>query len=366
VNITIAGAGVIGCAIAHELASRGAEVRVLDSRVPGGGATRASAGILAPYIEGHDAKLLALCARSLDLYDDFIRRVVSEAGDDVEFERSGTLEIALNLDQANALKRRARSLAHARIEHALLDAAEVRRLEPSVTPETVAGLLIRGHGYVAAGDLTRALASAAIRHGAAFDIGAAVSIEGGAGEKPARVRTAGASIETDAVIIAAGSWSTGLGGVSAVPDAVKPVRGQLLQFRLPDRRAERILWGSDSYLVARRDGSVLAGATVEDVGFDERATATGVQQLLHGALTLMPALRDACFDGVRVGLRPKTRDELPAVGASSTMPHVFFATGHYRNGVLLAPLTARLVADLVLDGKADEHLAFVQPRRLGL
>jgi thiazole synthase len=155
-------------------------------------------------------------------------------------------------------------------------------------------------------------------------------------------------------------------GVSASPDVIRPIRGQLLQLRLPARPAERVLWGQDCYLVARCDGAVLAGATVEDVGFDERATLTGVQQLLHSAVALMPALQDAIFEDVRVGLRPKTRDELPAVGASSTMPHVFYATGHYRNGVLLAPLTARVVADLVLDGKAGEELAVMKPQRLGL
>jgi glycine/D-amino acid oxidase-like deaminating enzyme len=207
------------------------------------------------------------------------------------------------------------------------------------------------------------LTSAAMRLGAAFDIGTVASVEGGS---VARVRTANAVIESDAVIVAAGSWSSGLGGVDVVPEAVKPIRGQLLQLRLPSRAAERVIWGSNCYLVARQDGTVLAGATVEDVGFDERATSSGVQELLQGALSLMPVLRGAAFEEVRVGLRPRTRDELPAVGASSTMRHVFYATGHYRNGVLLAPLTARVVADLVLDGKADESLARLDPRRLGL
>ncbi|HVG69871.1 MAG TPA: glycine oxidase ThiO [Vicinamibacterales bacterium] len=362
-NVTIAGAGVIGCAIAHELAARGARVRVLDGRGPGGGATRASAGILAPYIEGHDPAILALGVRSLDLYDEFVRRVVSDSSEEVEYERNGTLEVAITLDEAMALRRRARALAGSRIEHALLDAGDVRRLEPEITPAAVAGLHVRAHGYVAAGGLTRALTSAAMRLGAAFDIGTVASVEGGS---VARVRTADAVIESDAVIIAAGSWSSGLGGVDVVPEAVKPIRGQLLQLRLPSRAAERVIWGSNCYLVARQDGTVLAGATVEDVGFDERATSSGVQELLEGALSLMPVLRGAAFEEVRVGLRPRTRDELPAVGASSTMRHVFYATGHYRNGVLLAPLTARVVADLVLDGKADESLARLDPRRLGL
>ena len=362
-NITIAGAGVIGCAIAHELAARGARVRVLDSRGPGGGATRASAGILAPYIEGHDPAMLALGVRSLHDYDDFIRRVTSDARQDVEYERKGTLEIAMSLDEAMALRRRARTLTGSRVDHTLLDAGDVRRVEPAVTAEAVAGLHVQTHGYVAAGELTRALVSAAMRHGAAFDIGTVASVEGGA---VARVRTTDAVIDSDVVIIAAGSWSTSVQGVAATPDTVRPIRGQLLQLRLPGRCAERVIWGSDCYLVARQDGTVLAGATVEDVGFDERATSSGVQQLLASAFSLMPALRGAVFEEVRVGLRPKTGDELPAVGASSTMPHVFYATGHYRNGVLLAPLTARLVADLVLDGKADESLALLDPERLGL
>ena len=230
-------------------------------------------------------------------------------------------------------------------------------------PDAVAALHVHGHGYVAAGELTRALVSAAIRRGAAFDIGTVTSVEGGA---VARVRTAAAVIESDVVVVAAGSWSTGVHGVAATPDVVRPIRGQLLQLRLPHRCAERVIWGSDCYLVARQDGTVLAGATVEDVGFDERATSAGVQQLLGGAISLMPALRAAVFEEVRVGLRPKTRDELPAVGASSTMPQVFYATGHYRNGVLLAPLTARLVADLVLGGKGDESRPLLDPQRLGL
>jgi glycine oxidase len=363
VNISIAGAGVIGCAIAHELASRGARVRVIDSRGPGCGATRASAGILAPHIEGHDRALLALGVRSLELYDSFLERLSRDAGQQVEYERKGTLEIAVSLDEAMALRRRARTLAGAHINHTLLDAGGVRRLEPEATSAAVAGLHVHGHGYVAAGELTRALVSAAMRAGAAFDVGIVASVEGG---PAARVRTADAVIESDVVIIAAGSWSTSLDGAAAAPDAVKPIRGQLLQLRLPRRTVERVIWGSHCYVVPRHDGSVLVGATVEDVGFDERATSSGVQQLLDASLTLMPALRGAAFDEVRVGLRPKTRDELPALGASSTMPNVFYATGHYRNGVLLAPLTARLVADLVLDGRADESLAPLDPRRLGL
>jgi glycine oxidase len=362
VNITIAGAGIVGCAIAYELATRGARVRVIDARDPGGGATRASAGILAPHIEGHDPTLLTLGERSLALYDDFARRVATDGGQSVAYERNGTMEVAFTLDQANVLKRRARALTNAQIEHTLLNAADVRRLEPAVTPHAVGGLLIPGHGYVDAAGLTQTLVCAAKARGAIFESGSVTRVEGGA---TPRVYTLREVIETDLVIVAAGSWSASLDS-SVPPDAVRPIRGQLVQLRLRERPAERVLWGSDCYLVARRDGAVLVGATVEDVGFDERATLSGVQQLLRSAVALMPALEGAVFEEVRVGLRPKTSDELPAVGASSTMPHVFYATGHYRNGVLLAPLTARLVADLVLEGREDTDLAPMTPSRLAL
>jgi thiazole synthase len=126
------------------------------------------------------------------------------------------------------------------------------------------------------------------------------------------------------------------------------------------------VWSDDCYVVPWRDGTVLVGATIENVGFAEHTTADGVQRLLNAAAELMPLLREARFEDARAGLRPKTPDELPVIGRSSTMPHVFYAAGHYRNGVLLAPLTAALVADLVLEGRERPELALVRPDRFGL
>jgi glycine/D-amino acid oxidase-like deaminating enzyme len=127
-----------------------------------------------------------------------------------------------------------------------------------------------------------------------------------------------------------------------------------------------VTWGHDCYLVPWRDGSVLIGATVEDVGFEEHATVEGMHQLLGSARELLPVLATAAFKEVRVGLRPATADDLPIVGRSSTMPAVFYATGHYRNGVLLAPLTAAMLADVILDGRERQELALVRPDRFGL
>jgi glycine oxidase len=394
VTITVVGAGVIGCAIAHELASRGALVRIIDPRGTGQGATRASAGILAPHIEGHLPGLLTLARRSLELYDDFVRRVEVDARQAIEYARTGTLQVALDAGEVAELCAAAHVLHEQKVEHSVLDGREARRLEPALSEEVVGALLVPAHGYVAAGALTFALARAAAHRGAVMATARVLAVEGA--ERP-RVTTGDESFDADAVIIAAGAWSPEVvprarsrdaragGGPPDPPqprrgDAggapvqhgpmsgahVKPIRGQLVQVKLPNRPAARVIWGSRCYVVPWRDGSVLVGATVEDVGFDERATSAGVQGLLAAGVRLVPALEGAAFEEVRVGLRPMTADELPAIGRSSTMSGVFHATGHYRNGVLLAPLTAALVADLVIDGRERPELALVRPDRLGV
>jgi glycine oxidase len=219
-------------------------------------------------------------------------------------------------------------------------------------------------GYVNAATLTRALADAAHRRGARFTTERVLGLhEGKAG---AAVITSEGTLEGDAVVVAAGSWSAAVAGSTDWPPPVKPVRGQLLHLRAPSRIASRVLWGSSCYVVPWQDGTVLVGATVEDAGFDEQPTAAGVRHLLNAVHALVPGANDAVFQEVRVGLRPKTPDELPIIGRSSTMRHVFHATGHYRNGILLTPLTAALIADLVLDGREREELAFTQPARFGL
>ena len=372
-NVIVIGAGIVGCAVAHELAARGAAVRVFETRGVGQGATRASAGILAPTIEGHVPALLDLGVRSLALYGDFIARVETDSGSPIEYDRSGTLQVALNAAEADGLCALARMFHDTGIGHTWMDAAAARRLEPALPPDTASALLVPQHGYVAVTQLTQALARAAANRGAVMSHARVVRIDGG--DTPG-VRTTDEVFQADRVIVSSGSWTDQLlaggsprtdevGGGHGVP-IVKPIRGQLLQLRLPRRPVSRVIWGRRCYAVPWRDGAVLLGATVEDAGFDERSTVAGVAELLAEGQILLPVLREAVFEEVRVGLRPMTRDELPAIGPSSTMRHVFYATGHYRNGVLLAPLTAALVADLVLDGREGPELASLRPARLGL
>jgi glycine oxidase len=218
---------------------------------------------------------------------------------------------------------------------------------------------------VAAGELTRALAAAARRHGAQL-------VETSAVRRIARdgdsmfVETDRGRLSGDAVVLAAGSWSAGIAidGVSErVP--VRPVRGQLLQLAWTGPSLRRVTWSERCYLVPWDDGTLLVGATVEEAGFDERATVAGVRDLLDAASELVPHAWSAGFVAARVGLRPASPDALPVVGWSPTLPSLMYATAHYRNGVLLAPLTAAVVADAMLDGVVDPSLAAATPARYG-
>ena len=359
-KIIVVGAGVVGCAIAYELASRGARVHLIDSRGIGRGATRASAGILAPYIEGHTPELRRLAARSLALYDDFVERVAHDARQSIEYARTGTLQVALDREEALALSADARVLAAAGVECTLMGADDARGLEPALSDRVSSALLVPVHGYIAAASLTGALADAARTRGVQISTGAVLGIDGG--PAAVRVTTDQGITESDAVVVASGSWV-----VPSRPEeapAVKPIRGQLVELRVEERAVSRVIWGSACYLVPWSDGTVLVGATVEDVGFDERPTAEGVRGLLSAAIDLAPALAGAHFEQVRVGFRPLTADELPVIGRAEAMPRVFYAVGHYRSGVLLAPLTAALMADLLLEGKEQPELELVRPGRL--
>jgi glycine oxidase len=359
VNITVVGAGIVGSAIAHELASRGARVQLIDSRGVGRGATRASAGILAPQIEGHIPELRKLAARSLALYDDFIRRVERDSRRSIEYNRNGTLQVALDDQEAAVLAADAQALARNGVEYALLDRESTKRAMPALSDRATSALLVPSHGYVAASALTEAVVDAARSHGVRLITTTVRSIDG-ASDTP-RVTTDEGIIESDVVVVASGSWSVPSRPAEGPP--VKPIRGQLVQLRCDAPLGGHVIWGQACYLVPWSDGSVLVGATVEDVGFDERPTAEGVRRLLSAAIGLVPSLELAQFEEVRVGFRPKASDELPIIGRSETMPSVFYAVGHYRNGVLLAPLTAALMADLVLEDKERAELALVRPGR---
>jgi glycine oxidase len=369
-DIIVVGAGVVGCAIAHELARRGASVEIIDDRAVGMGATQASAGVLAPFIEAREGNpLLDLAVASLDLYDAFIARASADSGVTIPYRRTGTLDVALDESALAALRTTAAVLERRGVPALLLDPAATRVEEPLVGDAVAGGLLIEAHGFVAASELTRALATAARRIGGQLVEQSRVRRVACRGEGDGAemvVETDRGSLTGGAVVIAAGSWSSDIvieGVAARVP--VRPVRGQLLHLSWAGTPLRRVTWSSRCYLVPWDDGTVLAGATVEEAGFDERATVAGVRDLLEAACDVVPHAWNAGFRGARVGLRPATRDDLPVIGWSTKCANVMYATGHYRNGVLLAPLTARLVADAMLDGRTDAMMQIVKPSRFG-
>ncbi len=364
-DVAVVGAGIIGEAITYELVARGASVMLFDSRGTGLGSTQAAAGMLVPYLEGFRRPILPLARRSLEMYDAFIDRVSRDAGIGIGYRRTGSLQVVTADEPANELGQIVEDAHAAGLEVELLDAKAAHDAEPQLTPDVSAALLVKTHGFVSATELSGALAAASIKHGAR------VRVPARARRIEQRGRDVEVQLENDApitaghVVLAAGSWSgqIDISGVPPVP--VRPVRGQLLQLAFDGPPLTRIIWGPRCYLVPINAGSILVGATVEDAGFDERTTVAGVRDLLDGACDLVPHLCQATFAGARVGLRPATADELPIIGRSTKMPGLVYATGHYRNGVLLAPLTARIVADLVLDNREDPLLAATRPQRFG-
>jgi glycine oxidase len=343
-DVAIVGAGIIGCSIAEELARRGARVAVFDARAIGAGATQASAGILAPYIEGHQrGPLLEQGVRSLDLYDTYVQRIATSSGMDVEYRRCGTLELADTEERFDALRLSA-GAGIGPVEWVPREG--IAGFEAGVSADVPGARFCQSHGYVVVRQLLDAVVASARRADVQFHAPVTVvSVDATAGHFT--LRTTAGDFAARSVVVAAGGWSSQLEFAAEIEDRVRPIRGQLVYLRWRGEPFRHIFWSSGCYIVPWIDGTVLVGATAEDVGFEERATVTGVRDLLDAACEVLPLLWNADFLDVKVGLRPASSDGLPIVRASERTPGVFFATGHYRNGILLAPLTAVQIADMI-------------------
>lgn len=364
VDVLVIGAGVVGCTITFELATAGHRVRVLDGRPPGGGASFASAGVLAPFVEGHHSRPLRdLGRRSLVHYSAFVQRVSAAAGTPVAFRPIGTAEVATNeADVARLAGSKATADAEG-VAAEWLDGAAARRAEPALGAHVAGALHIPLHAAVDVPALTSAAATAAQRLGADFVRTDVVTLA--ADGDAVVVQTTHGLERARKVVLAAGAWAGRLTPPGATPVPVRPVRGQLLHLGLPAGALRHILWGSDVYVVPWQSGTVFVGATSEDVGFEERTTASGVAGLLARATALVPGVAEATFLEARQGLRPGSPDDLPFVGPSAALPGLIYACGHYRNGALLAPLTAALVVSLVAGDDTDPALSALAPARAG-
>jgi len=361
-EILIIGGGVIGLSIARALYKRGVrEITVIDKGRVGGEASWAAAGMLAPNAETHQADaFFRFCTASNTLYPDFAAELLDETGIDVELDRSGTLYLAFDEAEKAAIDKKYKWQKTAGIEVASLSSEEVLALEPMVSPEVIAGLFYPSDWQVENRKLITALRRYAELNGINVIENSPVSELIVNHNRVVGAITADAKINAGATILTAGAWTSGL-----LPNKfeIKPIRGQMISFDAPERPLNCVIYSPRGYVVPRADGRVLAGATVEDAGFNKEVTADAITSLRDAALEISPVFANFDIKGSWCGLRPAAADELPVIGRPAGIDGLMLATGHYRNGILLAPITAQMVADEVALGITSEYFREFSPDR---
>ncbi len=351
----VVGAGIIGCSVARELARRKLRVLVLDRQEPGKEASWAAAGMLTPAAESAEALPLVHLARaSFALYNEFVRQVEQTTGRTIDYRRDGALEVFFG---EGAEERRAAWMALFRdsaFQPKPLDAVELRRMEPALAADAAAGALLTDEGAVDNRQLSAAVAEAAQREGAELRTGVEVARIDCESGRTKGIETRQGRISAKHVVMAAGSYSTQIRGAERYAPTI-PARGQMVALRpasrsfgMPVRRVVR----GPAYLVPRADGRLLVGATVEYAGFEKAVTPGGIGRLLTDAVRMIPELAAAPIVETWSGLRPDTPDHLPVLGPVD-VEGLWFATGHFRNGILLAPATARALGEWITEGKTS-------------
>lgn len=361
-DAVVAGGGIIGAAIAFELATEGLSVAVFDAQNPGREASWASAGMISPVPESSEmASLLPISMASVRLYPEFLQRVEELSGKTVGYRKDGALDLLLNgsgqseIDEILALHRRAGLRAEP------LSGSEAREIEPSLTAELRGAIYRPDEASLDNRLLTGATLEAASRKG--------VEVFPGNGAKALwTVGSAckGLQLQTDRVearwtIIAAGCFSARIEGVAAYAP-VTPAKGQMMALRCGSVNLKKDLWSGHIYLVPRNDGRIIAGSTVEYEGFDRNVTVAGMKKILSGAISMVPALESARIEETWAGLRPDSPDHLPIIGPTD-LDGLLIATGHFRSGILLTPITARLIRDWVTTQKVRADWAPFSPMR---
>ncbi|MFO0549129.1 MAG: glycine oxidase ThiO [Polyangiaceae bacterium] len=348
-DVVIIGAGVLGCATALELARRGRTVRVLERSVPGAEASSAAAGMLAAQVEAHNpSPFVELCTAGRERFGPWAAELARRTGIDIEHRTCGILKFTLEGEDSTALRKHASWQREAGLDVALLDRKQALELEPELSPRVDFAVHYPRDARVDPPRLLRALRIGAERAGAHFSTGATVRrvVEEGGRARGVEL-DGGERVDAGLVVLAAGSWSSQVGGVPLPAASIRPARGQVVELTSPVPRTRGIVWGTRGYLCPRDDGRVLVGSTLEFVGYERAVTARAVRDLLDGALTAIPALASAELSRTWAAFRPYTPHELPFIGESGT-PGLLLATGHYRNGILLAPITAEIVAAIAL------------------
>jgi glycine oxidase len=367
-DVVVIGGGVIGLALAWRAAQRGLRVVVLERAEFGGGTSHVAAGMLAPGAEAdpREAGMLAANLASAKLYPSFVQELEEASGADTGYLTCGTLLAARDSDEAEALARELELRQQLGLPVHRLLPSQARRLEPSLAPTVRLALQFPDDHAIDPRRLASALAAAASREGAVLRGGVEVTeLRVQDSRIAAVVLASGEVVHAGEVVVAAGAWSSEIGGLpvnARVP--LRPVKGQILA--LNDRAGSglltRVLRTFNGYVVPRGDGRYVLGATVEERGFDTTTTAGAVFELLRDAVELLPGLSELAVDELEAGLRPATPDNVPAIGPG-VLDGLHWAVGHYRHGVLLAPLTAAIGVAGLLEEPLNEEAQALDPRR---
>jgi glycine oxidase len=362
-DVVVIGGGLIGLALAYQLALQQLSVALLEKGQIGQEASAAGAGILSPQAEMEEmSPLTELCLSGRDMFADFIQEIISRTGVDVEFSISGLLYAALSEEAEKELEQRHDWQSACGLPCQKLSRSAALELENRLNPEVLSALFFPKEAYVDNVRLLEALRVACVQLRVRLVTGCQAITLKTEGSKVAGVHTNLGLWPAGKVIIAAGSWSSLVGTSLPYAIPIRPARGQMVVIKAPAPILKHVVYSSRGYLVPRRDGRMLSGSTVELVGYDKSVTLEGLHQILTGALGLFPVLRSFTFLTCWAGLRPYCEDGLPVLGATE-IEGLYFATGHFRNGLLLAPVTAKLMTELVLSGKTTRFMEPFSPTR---
>ncbi|MGW4754807.1 glycine oxidase ThiO [Streptomyces chartreusis] len=370
-DVLVIGGGIIGLVTAWRAAQRGFTTAVVDPE-PGGGAAQVAAGMLAAVTELHygEQTLLGLNLASARRYPDFAAELTDVTGHDLGYRRCGTLAVALDADDRAHLRELHALQRQSGLDSEWLSGRECRRLEPMLAPGVRGGLRVDGDHQIDPRRLTGALLVACGRAGVVFHRDWAERVDVVRDRATGVTTTDGTALTADQVVLAAGSLSGRLAGVpDAVLPPVRPVKGQVLRLTVPQRYApflsrtvRAVVRGSQVYLVPRENGELVVGATSEELGWDTTVTAGGVYELLRDAHELVPGITELPLTETRAGLRPGSPDNAPLLGPTE-LAGLSLATGHYRNGVLLTPVTGDAMAHVLATGELPEEARAFTPRR---
>ncbi len=362
-DVVIVGGGIIGLSIGWQLLRRHVEVTLIDRGEAGKAASWLAAGMLAPNAEVgfEEIDFLKFGEKSLSLYPAFLDTLKEDSGIAVPLDRCGTLMIALDRDDSEYLKRLYEFRKSLKLPAEWMSGSKARELEPMLSPKVVSGLWLANDAQIDNRLLVSALKQAFLNKGGTLiEQCRAHSIDVSA----RALHTELGTIEFSQLILAMGCWSRHIGGIREehLPP-VRPVKGQILTLQMSkELTLSKVVRSPRVYLAPKPDGRLVVGATSEERGFDESITAGGVLDLLQEAYEAVPAIYELTLQEVRVGLRPASRDNEPILG-ESPYPNIFYATGHYRHGILLAPVTAHEMSNYLLNGVfSDEAKPFLASR----